>query len=169
MDVLTKKGVPPISESFDMCLNQAVNLYMNPLTQLTEKLHNIFNPKTRSIDQHHVTLNEYTASVIQQRRKDMENGRTFDDLLWHFMNVTTEDQRSYRNQELRDIMLTSMNAARDTTAATTTYVIYLLIMHPEVESKLLLEIEQFFPNGKRIIESDNIIEVISNMTYARAV
>ena len=136
---------------------------MNPLASLIEKLHDVLNPKTKFMEQHHDTVNEFTFDVIQQRRKDMENGKTFDDLLWYSMQETKDHQLSYNDQELRDIMLNVIIAARDTTAVAITYVIYSLITNPEVEFKLLLDIEQFFPNGK------SIIETISNMTYARAV
>ena len=169
LDILTKEGIFPLLESFDICVIQAVNLYMNPLTPLIEKIHDVLNPKTKSMNQHHDTVNGFIVGVIQQRRKEMENGKKFDDLLWYFMQETKDHQISYDDQELRDIMLNVIVAARDTTAIAITYAIYSLITYPEAESKLLLEIEQFFPNGKSIIESDNIIETIFKMTYARAV
>ena len=107
--------------------------------------------------------------MIQQRRKDVEEGKTFDDLLWHFMQGPNAHQMSYNDQELRDNVLNVIVAAHDTTAISIAYTIYMLILHPEVQSKLLLEIECCFPNEKGILESDNIIETISHMTYASAV
>ncbi|KAG2226906.1 hypothetical protein INT45_010185, partial [Circinella minor] len=169
LHILTKEGVIPVSESFDICSNHVVNLYMNPLTPFIEKFDGILHPETKSIAQHYETVNEFLFNVIQQRRKDVEEGKRFDDLLWHFMQGPNTHQMSYNDQELRDILINVIIAARDTTAVSIAYAIYMLILHPEVQSKLLLEIECCFPNEKGILESDNIIETISHMTYASAV
>jgi len=88
-------------------------------------------------------------------------------LLARFMNASNEDGLSLADPAfqslMRDIVLSLIIAGRDTTACTLTWVFYLLSQNPEVEEKLLKEIDDTL-NG-----SEPTYENLTSLTYLHGV
>lgn len=83
-------------------------------------------------------LEEFISATIQQRRAGNQEG---DDLLSMFLNLQDENGNPMNDQQLRDEIMTFFLAGHETTALALSWTWYLLSQHPEVEAKLLAELQ----------------------------
>eukprot|EP01006_Ploeotia_vitrea_P055776 TRINITY_DN68031_c6_g17_i1.p1 TRINITY_DN68031_c6_g17~~TRINITY_DN68031_c6_g17_i1.p1 ORF type:complete len:517 (+),score=77.13 TRINITY_DN68031_c6_g17_i1:53-1603(+) len=79
--------------------------------------------------------------LIETRRKD-PNLAEADDLLSRFLQCKLEDGSPLPPKLLSDIILNLIIAGRDTTACTLSWLFYRLCEHPEVQEKLIAEIDE---------------------------
>ncbi|KAG2029801.1 cytochrome P450, partial [Suillus americanus] len=100
-------------------------------------------------------LKENTNEKANTKNRDIKEGKT---LLDHLVNYTEDPI------VIRDEILNIMIARRDTTAATLTYVIYMLIQHPDVLCHLWEEILSKVGSSRRPTYDD-----MRDMKYLRAV
>lgn len=84
-------------------------------------------------------LDRVIFEIIEQRRA---NPGQKDDLLAILLEAQDEDGRQMTDQQLRDELLTLFIAGHETTALAMTWAFYLLSQHPEVETRLLDELNQ---------------------------
>lgn len=77
--------------------------------------------------------------LIQQRRAKPEADTG--DLLSMLLHAQDEDGNQMTDRQLRDEMVTSFVAGTDTTSASVLWTWYLLSQHPQVEAKLLAEVD----------------------------
>ncbi|XP_074269045.1 cytochrome P450 94C1-like [Silene latifolia] len=103
-------------------------------------------------------IDALAMEVINKRRNKLQMDSSTchqKDLLSRFMGVMDNNDRY-----LRDIIVSFVLAGRDTVASTLTSFFLLVATHPEVESKILLEVDDYgqVPNEekKRIITYDQI-------------
>lgn len=76
--------------------------------------------------------------IIQERR---ESGEDTGDLLSMLLHLQAEDGTRMTDQQVRDEVMTFMMAGHETTAVALSWAWYLLATHPEVEEKLLTELQ----------------------------
>jgi cytochrome P450 len=76
--------------------------------------------------------------LIQQRRESGEDGG---DLLSMLLQIRHEDGNGMSDKQLRDEAMTLFVAGHETTALVMSWTWYLLSQHPEVEQKLLAELQ----------------------------
>jgi cytochrome P450 len=76
--------------------------------------------------------------MIEERRAGREQA---DDLLSLFLRAQDEDGTCMTVKQLRDEVMTLFLAGHETTALALTWTLYLLSQHPEVEARLLTEID----------------------------
>jgi cytochrome P450 len=101
-----------------------------------------FNKAVRKFD-------EIIYKIIQSRRStDDETG----DLLSMLLNAVDEDGSRMTDTQLRDEIITLFLAGHETTAIALSWTWYLLSKHPEVESKLMEEIESNLGNRSAIVD-----------------
>ncbi len=81
-------------------------------------------------------LDETMASLIQQRRNQGGN-----DLLAMLMQVEDEEGNRMSDRQLRDEVTTLILAGHETTATALSWTGMLLCQHPEVEAKLIAELQ----------------------------
>lgn len=116
-------------------LQEVVNDESSNPIQLPEWIPTPFNRrKKHSIKR----LNEITMSVIQDRRA---SGEDKGDLLSMLLMSTDEDGNSMSDEMVKDEALTIFLAGHDTTANALSWAWYLIGQHPEVEAKLLDEVD----------------------------
>ncbi|KAG1856281.1 cytochrome P450 [Suillus tomentosus] len=101
------------------------------------------------------TLKENMGEKTDAKDRDVEEGET---LLDHLVNYTEDPI------VIRDEILNIMIAGRDTTAATLTFVIYMLTQHPDVLHRLREEILSKVGSSRRPTYDD-----MRDMKYMRAV
>ncbi|KAI7853604.1 cytochrome P450 [Circinella umbellata] len=173
LNTVTHKGIIPFAESFDMCQRHCNDLLLNPFTPIVQVFHTLLHPRTKSINDHYKIVDQFAYDVIAQRRKDIENGQTFNDLLSYFMKAQNEKQVTVDDIELRDMILNLIIAGRDTTACTLSWTLYMLMLHPRIEYKLLKEIDQFLPRKageeENSMDSSELYKIVKNMIYCHAV
>ncbi|KAI9272722.1 cytochrome P450 [Phascolomyces articulosus] len=147
LQILTQKGVVPLVESFDAGMDHITASYMNPFTPIVDTLHPLLYPHTKTIHQHHNTLHQFANDVISERRRDIQNGKTFNDLLSQFINTTSEQGEFFTNDELQHLIISTISAGRETTSASIVWTVYRLIMNPTIETKFLEEIDAYLPSN----------------------
>jgi cytochrome P450 len=84
-------------------------------------------------------LDEIVFRMIQQRRM---SGKVHDDLLAMLLEAQDEHGIRMSDQQLRDEVMTLLLAGHETTALALTWTWYLLAKHPQVEKRLLAELDQ---------------------------
>ncbi|KAI8992352.1 cytochrome P450 [Pilobolus umbonatus] len=158
----------PFSVSFDILQRKVFQKVNNKLTPVTDKLKAIFTPWVKPDSYHIKVVDDFALSIIQQRRKEIENNVTGQqDLLAQFMNASNHHGEKLNDQELRDSILNFIIAGRDTTAQALSWLIYNLMLHPRVEKKMLEEINEHITDE---IEEDSpaFYEAVRKMIYVHA-
>ncbi|KAH7926998.1 cytochrome P450 [Leucogyrophana mollusca] len=163
----TPSGKAKIAEDFARAFAQAQHIIsQRPRKGWIWPLFELFGDKT--VEPMKV-VNEYIEPIlteaIDKRKKMSESGEKQDEelsdddtLLDHLVRLTTDPV------VLKDEILNIMIAGRDTTAATLTFVVYLLCTHPHVLSRLREEVyTKIGPTSRPTYDS------IREMKYLRAV
>ncbi len=104
-------------------------------------------------------VDEVVHGIIAQRRR---SGEDPGDLLGMLMAAKVEDeagQESLSDRELRDNIATLVIAGHETTANALTWTFLLLARHPEIEARLLAEIEQVCGSAPPTVEQ------LASLTY----
>jgi cytochrome P450 len=104
-------------------------------------------------------LDQIVYTMIRERRGRSDTG----DLLSMLLRATTEEGGTMSDRQLRDEVVTLLLAGHETTALALSFALYLLDRHPEVEAKLVRELEQVL--GERPPGIDDL----RRLTYADAV
>jgi cytochrome P450 len=107
-------------------------------------------------------MNRIVNGIIQSRRK---NPSEHDDLLSMLLSATEEETgRGMTDEQLRDEVMTIFVAGHETTANAMAWLLYLVSKHPEVEERLVAEINANFPaeglNGANIQSFTYVRQVI---------
>ena len=104
-----------------------------------------FNRKARkSID----LLDSVIYDIINERRKE---GVSKDDLLSMLIDAQDEETGvGMDNKQLRDEVMTIFLAGNETSSNALSWTLYLLSQHPEVEAKMVAEIDQKLDSGLKI-------------------
>ncbi len=84
-------------------------------------------------------LDEIIYGIINERR---DNGQDTGDLLSMLLRARDEEGNRMSDRQLRDEMMTMFLAGHETTALTLSWTWYLLSRHPEVEARLLEELQE---------------------------
>ena len=106
-------------------------------------------------------LNRFIDKLVDQRSC---GGNVQDDLLAALLSSSTaRSGESIARQQLRDELLTLFLAGSETTASTLTWLWYLLAIHPEVEQRLLSEVDDVL-GGRTPTASD-----LSRLEYTKRV
>lgn len=107
------------------------------------------------------SLKEIVHGIIQARRR---NPHAHDDLLSMLLSACEEETgRGMTDEQLRDEVTTIFVAGHETTANAMAWLLYLVSQHPDVESKLMEEINARWP------ESGLTAENITAFPYVRQV
>ncbi|KAI9251883.1 cytochrome P450 [Phascolomyces articulosus] len=154
--------------SFDACQRLSFDRFVSPFTDLIEALKPIFSPGSITYKQHVKIINDFAYGIINERKEKLKQGFEFQDMLSRFMFAETPDGRLLNDAELRDTLLTFLAAGRDTTSVAIDWAIYCILNNPEVEKKLLQEIDQYLGNDD-INDPQMLYEIIRKMTYTHAV
>jgi cytochrome P450 len=95
-------------------------------------------------------LNKMIYSLIEERRA---SGEEKGDLLSMLLLIRDEDGNGMSNKQLRDEIATMIFAGHETTALTMSWTFYLLTKYPEVEKRLLEELQTVL-KGRPVTVSD---------------
>ncbi|KAL6071642.1 Cytochrome P450 monooxygenase pc-3 [Balamuthia mandrillaris] len=115
-------------------------------------------------DEHYETLHTFSRNIIRRRKEQRDwEGRT--DMLSRFL--ATKDpatNKPFTDEALEDILLNFFIAGRDTTAILLTWTFYLLTQNPDVEQKLVEEIDTVLkgekPNMQTVAEMPYLKKVL---------
>jgi cytochrome P450 len=166
------------SDSFDAIQMHNYYQLLFPYHAISQKFKRFFtfgSQKEKTMDEHLKILDDFVFGIIKERRLQQaenpvnvldESHKT--DLLLRFMTAKNANGEYYTNQDLRDNMLNLVVAGRDTSAQTLSWFLYNMMKYPQVEAKLLEEIDEFITEG---MEENSVVlyETIQKMKYAHAV
>ena len=105
-------------------------------------------------------LDEYIYGIIRQRRQNSEDTG---DLLSMLLDAQDEDGSQMTDQQLRDEVMTLFLAGHETTALALSWTWYLLSQYPDVEAKLMAELESVLSGRTPQVED------LPKMIYAEAI
>lgn len=120
---------------------QSFNFTMLPFYPLLKKLPFAL-PQVRRITATRASLDSLIYRMIEERRR---SGRDHGDLLSMLIAASDgegEGRSTLSDVQLRDECITLILAGHETTANALTWTLYLLSQHPQVESRLLAEIDR---------------------------
>lgn len=100
LNALSSKEKVPFAASFDHCQMNSFQRFVNPLWQITEKLHNLMHPWQQSIQDHLNVVDSFANDVIEGRRAQLAKGEVHHDLLSRFMNALNEHGEELSNTEV---------------------------------------------------------------------
>ena len=108
------------------------------------------------------SMHRIVNGIIQSRRRGAD---THDDLLSMLLSACEEGTgRGMTDEQLRDEVMTIFVAGHETTANAMAWLLYLVSQHPEVEAKLLEEIDAHWPaeglNNQNIFAFTYVRQVI---------
>ncbi|KAI9252952.1 cytochrome P450 [Phascolomyces articulosus] len=165
--LLTKEKVP-FARSFDVGQRMCSDRFIDPMTDLYDALKPLLHPGTMRMKDHIKVVDDFTYSLIRDRREQIAQGGEFKDLLSRFMTSRNEHGEALNDKELRDMVLNFIIAGRDTTAQALSWAFFLLLNNPRVEEKLMTEINQYLPDEK-VLDAAEYHDTIKSLTYAHAV
>jgi cytochrome P450 len=96
-------------------------------------------------------LNKITYDAINERRNSSENTGDLLSMLLHFQD---EDGNQMSDKQLRDEVVTMLFAGHETAANSLSWTWYLLSKHPEIETKLLEELQEVL--GDRVPTAEDL-------------
>ncbi len=105
------------------------------------------------------TLDEITYGIIRERRKSGDKG----DLVSMLIAATSDDEGGMTDVQLRDEAITLLLAGHETTALTLGFAFHLLARHPDVQAKLVKEIDDVL-GDRRATAAD-----LPRLSYAEAI
>jgi fatty acid omega-hydroxylase len=124
-------------------------------------------------------LDKFAMNVISERRKELtllksQQGSSSSsdypcDLLSRFMQMDDQNGNAYTDKFLRDVTTNFVLAGRDTTAVALSWFFWLITQHPEVEDKILQEIQTTLQS--RVKEDDSSafnFEELKQLNYLHA-
>lgn len=121
------------------------------------------NGKSRQIKHFLKEIDELLYGIIEKRR-NQTNTHTHQDLLAMLLKARYEDTgEGMTDKQLRDESLIILVAGHETSAIALTWAFYLLSQHPEIEQKVLTEIEQVL-QGRQVCFED-----LKNLSYTKQV
>ncbi|MFO0958170.1 MAG: cytochrome P450 [Isosphaeraceae bacterium] len=106
-------------------------------------------------------IDEVVYKIIRQRREQGGQG----DLLGRLLAERDDEGGRMTDRQLRDEVVTLFLAGHETTALALTYTLHLLARHPEVEARLIGEIDGVLGQGEgRLVAGD-----VARLPYTEAV
>lgn len=111
-------------------------------------------PANRSLHQSGVVRYRILSRIVAERHR---RGPGTDDLLDLLIAAGLEEERPFTPEELVFEMSGIVFAGHDTTAATLTWLLYLLTLHPDAERRLRAETDRVV--GDRAIRADDLGEM----------
>ncbi|CAO3640774.1 unnamed protein product [Cunninghamella blakesleeana] len=166
---LGAKNKIPFAEAFDESQRNTFQRFINPFWPTTEKLANTLMPWRKNMNSNIEIINNFVYKIINQRRNQINKGKIYKDLLSRFIDCSmVYHDKPYTDKELRDIVLNFIIAGRDTTAQALSWCFFMVLSHPNVENKLLNEIEEYI-NDEILCNYTSLYNAINKMKYAHAV
>ncbi|MHC3437645.1 cytochrome P450 [Natrialbaceae archaeon A-gly3] len=116
-------------------------------------------PSRRKIARAREEIDAVVYELVERRRREP----TERDVISELLEVTDDHGRGLSTAEIRDEVVTLLLAGHETTALSLTFTAYLLARHPEVETKLVDELEDVLDGETPTLED------LDELTYTERV
>ncbi|KAH9295605.1 hypothetical protein KI387_039193 [Taxus chinensis] len=137
----------PFASAFDTA-NIVVTLrFIDPLWRIKRFLRigseALLNQSIQTIDQFTYSMIHKRKTEIKQAKASGKQSQIKPDILSRFVELREDPESKLSDKNLRDIVLNFVIAGRDTTAATLSWFVYMMIIHPHVATKVYDELCKF--------------------------
>lgn len=148
--------------AFDIAANLSSGrfMYAIPSLYLVKKYFNLGSEK--KLRESIATVHEYADKIIKTRMEEMAEKKD-EDLLSRFM-----DKSENSIEFLRDIVISFILAGRDTTSSALTWLFWLLSTRPDVEAKILQELDDLRRRNGKVIGDIYSYDELRQMQYLQA-
>eukprot|EP01018_Ginkgo_biloba_P037646 Gb_34128 [translate_table: standard] len=137
----------PFARAFDMANTVVTLRFIDPFWRMKRFLHigseALLNQSIQAVDDFTYTMIRKRKSEIEQARASGKQAQIKPDILSRFIELSEDPESKLTDKNLRDIVLNFVIAGRDTTAATLSWFVYMIITHPHVADKLYDELRAF--------------------------
>ncbi|KAE9586878.1 putative unspecific monooxygenase [Lupinus albus] len=135
-----------LSGSFSIILGLLVPILQEPFRQILKRIPGTMDWKIERTNQ---KLTGRLDEIVENRRKDRTRGsKDFLSLILNATESKTVSEKVFRPDYINAVTYEHLLAGSATTSFTLSTVIYLVAGHPEVEQKLLQEIDKFGPKDQ---------------------
>mmetsp|Transcript_43301 Transcript_43301/g.92688 ORF Transcript_43301/g.92688 Transcript_43301/m.92688 type:complete len:501 (-) Transcript_43301:215-1717(-) len=154
-----KKADSPFLKSFDRAQQLLMTRFINPLWKV-ERYLNIGSE--REVKVHIKTLTDYAQKIVQDLKND-PTGAKLDSFVGMFVADSKKSGKDIDDKFLQDMVLNFLIAGRDTTAQSMSWIMYLIMGHPEVEKKILQELEEELGISDMTYEAAGRLKYLQNV------
>jgi cytochrome P450 len=142
LNVIAKTLFTSDVEALSDDMNHAISSGMRMMSRLTLPYSNIWEhlpiPVLREMHRSSEFLRETIAELVDRRRAEDDPP---DDLLTMLLQAQRDGVEGVTDQQIHDETITLFLAGHETTAAWFAWILYLLHLHPEVEQRLVEELD----------------------------
>lgn len=149
----------PFARAFDQANEATTYRFVNPFWKLTTYL----LPSEYKLRKSCKVLHDFSFQIIKERREFLANGGEANDVLSRFIQMKDDDGKPFSDTYLRDVVLNFILAGRDTTANTFSWLTYYLTQFPEIQNKVIAEIDQVLKGN------DPDLESVKDLSYLHCV
>ncbi|KAG6497503.1 cytochrome P450 86B1-like [Zingiber officinale] len=173
-------GLPkiPFASAFEKATEATILRFVMP-TAVWRAMRHVGVGSERCLRKSIEAVDEFAYDVIRKRKEEAaaaggEHGMTKKgDLLTSFMGMRDEDGKPYSDKFLRDICVNFILAGRDTSSVALAWFFWLLNTHPEVEARIVEEVDKIVEEREEAItepEEDLVLrpEEVKRMEYLHA-
>lgn len=133
------EGSNQVGEALDQVFHEYVKQYTSVTRRLLEMLPiSLPLPGNTKLKKSIEKLDQIIYDIIEQRNNETHD---YGDLLSMLMLARDDDGTGMSREQLRDEVMTIFLAGHETTANVLSWTIYLLAQHPDVEEKLVKELD----------------------------
>lgn len=151
-DGLLQEEEPEFSLAFDRIQHRCIMRRIEPEFLFRLKL--MFgSADEKQMKKDHATVNEWAYRVIAKRRKQINDKKFEGNILSLLLSRAQNEGKTLEDEWLRDQAVALTLAGRDTTASILTSIFQLLSEHPDVEEKVVAEIDEVLKGELPTFES----------------
>ncbi|KAF9612005.1 hypothetical protein IFM89_037288 [Coptis chinensis] len=108
-------------------------------------------------------VHEFANRVITTRKKELSlelpNKKLKSDLLTIFIRLKDDEGKPFSDTFLRNICVNFILAGRDTSSVALSWFFWLLVKHPEVEKRILEEIQNILCQRARTTDMEDLADI----------
>lgn len=150
----------PFAKAYDQASYACTARFVNPIWKWTT----YFLPLEYKLRTNCNWLRTFALEIIHSRRQD-KNNLQHDDVLGRYMQMKDENGNPYSDSYLQDMVMNFVLAGRDAPAVTLTWLTYYLTQHPQVQDKVIAEIDQVLKGNAPHYEAMQEMSYLHSVVY----
>lgn len=152
LDGLLQEEEPEFSIAFDRIQHRCVLRRIEP--EFLFKLKLMFGSSDeKQMAKDHAVVNDWAYKVIAKRRKQIDDKKYEGNIISLLLSRAEKEGKTLNDEWLRDQAVSLTLAGRDTTASILTSIFQLLSKHPDIEEKVIAEVDEVLQGELPTFES----------------
>jgi len=151
----------PFLRSFDRAQQITALRFITPLWELMRWFG---IGEEREARQHLKLLQDYSMETVQLLKADTEADKG-DSFVGLFVKAAQKNGIEYDDNYLKDLVLNFLIAGRDTTAQSLSWIFWLVMCHPDVEARIVQEVEDTLGDEPVTYENSSKLTYVQNVIH----